>query len=100
MAATFSVWNYGTRQYDYFQAGEHDGTHITAGAPAPMLGTASVLGLTPEQFVWPLPKFAVRSGSGTVAVGQVASTQESRKPSIRSWIIYGAIAYAVWRALS
>lgn len=89
---TFSTWNYGTRQFDYYQAMGSNGTHVTE-SPTRLL-KGSQIGLTPEQFAARLPSGATRIGSGPVAVGEVASTGSTGVPS---WLLYGAIALLAWR---
>jgi len=67
---TYSVWNYGTRSYDYYTAPGAPATH--AGRP-PVRGGSS-LGAAPEQAAWPLPAGARKVGSGPLPKGRIAST--------------------------
>ncbi len=90
---TFSVWNYGTRKYDYYAAGQYKGTHVTQPENHAMLG--SRLGQTPDEFAASVPVGASKVGSGDVAKGQVASFGE--KGSVRQWLLYGVFAYIAWR---
>jgi len=66
----YSVWNYGTRQYDYYKAGVAGPIHA---GTAPKAIVSSPLGATPEQAAWPVPVGAVKVGSGTQARGRIAS---------------------------
>lgn len=92
----YSVWNNGTREYDYFSApGVAD---IHAGAPPRVHGSA--LGATPEQAAWPLPAGARRTGSGEMPQGRIASLGGSDGVfgiDIPSSIFYAAIGYFLWR---
>jgi hypothetical protein len=88
----FSVWNYGTRKYDYYQAGEHEGTHITK--PTVHSFAGSKIGMTVDQFAARVPAGASRAGSGDVAKGQVASFGAAGIPS---WLLYGVALYLAWR---
>lgn len=89
---TLSIWNYGKRQFDYYQAGDFAGTHVTT-APTRLLG-GSQIGMTPEEFAARLPPSATKVGSGPVVVGEVASTGSTGFPT---WLLYGAIALLAWR---
>ncbi len=91
----YSVWNYATRQYDYYQAGQHTATH--AGAP-PVRAGASALGATPEQAAWPLPAGAQRIGSGPYARGRVASLSGPLDSlGIPTWLLVAGGAFIAWR---
>lgn len=65
---TYSVWNYGTRAYDYYQAPGGGGTH----AGSPPVRSSSSLGASPEQAAWPLPVSATKIGSGRLPKGKIA----------------------------
>lgn len=70
----YSVYNYATRLYDYYQAGQPTGTH----APNPPTSlVASPLGDTPDAAAWRLPPGAKKIGSGELARGRVASFGDS-----------------------
>lgn len=66
----FSVYNYDTHLYDYYENRRGGGTH--AGSPPKSLVKSS-LGATPEQAAWKLPVDAVKVGSGQMPIGRVAS---------------------------
>lgn len=66
----YSVYNYDTRQYDYYEGSGPSGTH--AGSP-PKTFMKSALGATPEQAAWKLPPNAVKVGSGAMPEGRIAS---------------------------
>lgn len=89
----FSVWSYATRKYDYYQAGDHQGTHITQ--PTVHSFAGSQLGMTVDEFAAHVPQGATKVGSGDIAKGQVASFGEMGR--IRTWLIYGALAFLAWR---
>jgi hypothetical protein len=92
---TFSVWNYGTRQYDYYQGGEHKGTHITQ--PNSHLLATSRIGLTPDEFAQRVPEHARKVGSGAEARGQVASFGERGR--MGKLLLVGVLAFLAWRYL-
>lgn len=66
----YSVYNYGTRSYDYYQGGEVGGTH----APIPPKGRGGIsgMGMTADAAAWPLPAGAHKIGSGAEARGRIA----------------------------
>jgi len=66
---TYSVWNYGTRAYDYYTAPGASETH----AGAPKIRGSSALGAAPDQAAWPLPAGARHIGSGPLPKGRVAT---------------------------
>lgn len=96
--ARFSVWNYATHSYDYYEGRGNGKTH--AGTPPKARGAAA-LGATPEQAAWPLPAGARHVGSGTSPQGQIASTGADPDPgSIPMFVKVGAgigAAYLLWR---
>lgn len=92
--ATFSVWNFHTRQYDHYEAGQYQGTHVTTPTTGGLLG--SELGMTPEQFAVALPVEARKVGSSMIAQGRIASTGLGLG-SIPNWLLYGVLAYVAWR---
>jgi hypothetical protein len=92
----YSVWNNGTRSYDYYEApGTSD---IHAGAPPRVHGSA--LGATIDQAAWKLPGAARRMGSGEFPEGRIASLGGADSGGgVMNMIIYGALAYGAWRLL-
>lgn len=66
----YSVWNFGTASYDYYED-----ARVSTGQNAPKPGhlVNRTLGSTIDQASWPLPSDAKRIGSGTVAIGRVAT---------------------------
>lgn len=66
---TYSVWNSGTRVYDYYQT--RTPAPIHAGAPSHVTKTTP-LGATVDDAAYPLPADAVRVGSGPIARGKIA----------------------------
>lgn len=69
----FSVWNAGTRQFDYFENAEPE----TTNSAKPTHLTSRTLGSTVEQSAWPLPANATPVGSGPHAIGRVAIARSS-----------------------
>ena len=67
---TFSVWNQGSRQYDYYVSPNPE---TSANVESPSHLRARKLGSTPDQAAWPLPSNARHVGSGKQAHGRVAS---------------------------
>ena len=89
----YSVWDSGTRRYDYYQAAGDTGIH--AGAP-PRASTFE-LGATPEQAAWPLPDDAIKTGSGELPQGRIASTKPQAAGSFNELFLYVAAGYLLWR---
>lgn len=96
----FSVWNYRSRAYDYYDApAASDGTHVGA-PPTPLV--RGKLGATPDQAAWKLPVGATKVGSGSVAQGKVASLGDDSVlgislPSAPVMIGVGIAAYLLLR---
>ena len=66
----YSVWSFGKGAYDYYE----DARQPTAqNAPRPGHLANRTLGSTVDQASWPLPADAKLVGSGSVAIGRVAS---------------------------
>lgn len=65
----YSIYNHGSRTYDYYQAPATAATH----APVPPRASGpSAMGATAEQAAWPLPASARKVGSGAEAKGRIA----------------------------
>lgn len=98
---TYSVWNYGAKAYDYYQAPGKQETH--AGTP-PMRKARSDLGVTPEQAAWVVPTGARHVGSGQLPKGRIASLSgggalgDLTADPISLGLVAGLI-YLGWRAL-
>lgn len=94
----FSVFNTGTRSYDYYASpGTPD---IHAGAPARVM--ANALGATPDQASWRLPLGARKVGSGEMPIGRIASLggdDTSPAPSMKTIAVGMVVSYFIWRAL-
>lgn len=94
----FSVWNYATKAYDYYEGGNASGTHAPT-PPTPLL--SSPIGMSPEESAWRVPVGARKVGSGTVARGRVASLGGIEDsigiPSIAIPIAIGVAAWYLWR---
>jgi hypothetical protein len=92
----FSVWNNARRAYDYYEA-RGDAT-IHAGAPP--RASSNALGATPEQAAWPLPADAVKTGSGELPQGRIASRDGGQFAiDLPQSIFYAAVGYLIWRVL-
>ena len=91
----FSVWNAATRAYDYYKA--HGKPAIHAGAPP--RAESNALGATPDEAAWPLPANAVKTGSGEMPQGRIASTGDRGGIDLKTSIIYGVLGYALWKML-
>jgi hypothetical protein len=65
----YSVWDAGSRSYDYFQTAAATPT----APPEPTHLRSKALGLAPEDAAWPLPADAQWIGRGAQAKGKVAS---------------------------
>ena len=66
----YSVWNQGSRQYDYYDTPE---VQLGSNIPAPKHISAKDLGVPIDHAVWPLPSSAQKTGSGDQARGRIAS---------------------------
>lgn len=91
----YSVWNYDTKRYDYYQSAGASGTH--AGTPPRARGPKSDLGATPDQAAWPLPSGAQKVGSGASPQGRIASlgdTSDSGTPG--SLALIAGAGVALW----
>lgn len=67
--AAYSVWNPGTRMFDYYQTSE---MATVSNVEKPPHLQARTLGATVEQACWRLPTDARYTGSGEQAVGKIA----------------------------
>jgi hypothetical protein len=98
---TYSVWNTDTRQYDYYRGPGPGGTH--AGSP-PRRRSKTALGASPEDAAWKLPPSAVKTGSGDIPVGRIASIGNASALGIDtsdvvSVAVIAGLAYLAWEAL-
>lgn len=93
---TFSVWNYATKRYDYYEGGQQTGSH--AGTP-PSSVVGSQMGASPEQAAWRLPVGARQVGTGAIARGRIASLGNDGfdLPPLAIPIALGALALYFWR---
>lgn len=66
----FSVWNQGTRRYDYYESPQPE---ASANVEKPRHLRTRKLGSTVTQAAWPLPANARMVGSGDQAHGRIAS---------------------------
>lgn len=65
----YSVYNVGSRSYDYYEAPSAPATH----APAPALVSMGGIGIAPEAAAWRVPPGARKVGAGELPKGRVAS---------------------------
>jgi len=91
----YSVWNNSARGYDYYDAPGAHGIH----AAAPPRASLNELGATPEQAAWPLPPGAVKSGSGELPQGRIASTEPKSGHDFNVIFLYAAAGYFLWRMM-
>jgi hypothetical protein len=96
---TYSVWNPGSRLYDYFATSEEHPIH----APSPKRTSTRPLGATPEEAAWKLPPMAHRIGSGAMPQGRIASlngADEATGSSMPTWWPVAAVGIAMllWRS--
>lgn len=66
----FSVWNQAAGEFDYY---ENSTTQDVLNVERPSHLVSRALGSTVDQAAWPLPSDVQRIGSGSCAVGRVAS---------------------------
>lgn len=97
----FSVYNYATRQYDYYRGGKPTGTH--AGSP-PISWGRHALGATPEQASWRVPAGAVKIGSGELPQGRIATQRAMGLGDVElggtsTWLLLGALGFLAWKVL-
>ncbi len=94
----YSVYNYDTHAYDYYEGSGAGGTHV--GSPK-LRKPKSELGASPEQAAWVLPPGARKVGAGPLPRGSIASLSgvegASGSSGLLQYGLYAAIAYAVWR---
>lgn len=98
----YSIYNYGTRQYAYYEVPGPTPTHAP---PPPARGTAEI-GATPEQAAWRLPMGARKVGEGEMPRGRIASLGD--EPAViggnyvRAFKLGAAaiVAYLAWKELS
>jgi hypothetical protein len=99
----YSVWNYDTKAYDYYQGSGPKGAH--AGAP-PIRRSRSELGATPEQASWRVPSDARKVGSGDMPQGRIATIggvsslgDDALFSNPASLAVMAVIAYLAWKVL-
>ena len=97
----YSVYNYDTHAYDYYEGRGAGGTH--AGSPRIRKPTSD-LGASPEQAAWVLPPGSRKVGSGALPQGSIASLsgaepESSSMPGPLELGIYAAIVYTIWRTI-
>jgi hypothetical protein len=96
----YSVYNYDTKLYTYYEGSGPKGTH--AGAPPASL-IKSKYGATIEQSSWKLPGNARKVGQGDLPKGRIATSGVGFSlgdvPSMdpASIAVLGGLAYLAWR---
>lgn len=98
----WSVWNHAIRGYDYYRSPDPDDRVNT---PSPKHIPRKDHGVPPDRASWPLPKNAVKIGSGELARGRIASTKAHELAGLAdrnivipmSWVATGVAAWLLWR---
>lgn len=67
----YSVYNYGSRTFDYYEADVANAAHAGKPPRSSLLSESA----TPEQAAWPLPMGAKLVGSGTMPKGRIAGNR-------------------------
>jgi len=93
--ATFSVYNYATKAYDYYEAPGSRPTH----AGAPMILSLGGVGVSPDDAAWKLPPGAKKVGSGELPRGRIASLEGLPGGDTTKLVLLGAAAFLAWRYL-
>lgn len=92
--ATYSVYDYTRKVYDYYEGSGPGGAH----AGAPLVGSLGGIGATPEQAAWSLPAGARKVGSGELPKGRIASLGGlETQPAIVKLGLAALAAYAAWK---
>lgn len=95
--ATYSVYDYTRRVYDYYDAPGPGGTH--AGSP-PRPRAMGDIGAPPNRAAWKLPLAARKTGSGEMPRGRIASVDgDDGAWDATHALAYAAIAYVAWRMI-
>lgn len=94
----YSVYNYGTRQYDYYMGGRQAGAH----APTPRKRLRAGLGgATPEQAAWKLPAGARHVGAGEQARGLIAVSGIIGDATTGfEFVGVGLLAFVLWKVFA
>jgi hypothetical protein len=91
----YSVYNYATKAYDYYEAHEARPTH----ASAPMIVSMGGVGVSPEDAAWTLPPGSRKVGSGEFPRGRIASLGGIASSSTGKIALLGLAAVLAWRYL-
>lgn len=95
----YSVYRYGARTYDYYEAPGKDETH----AGAPPIRSHKPIGATLEQASWVVPPGARRVGSGELPRGRIAVLPGAalgsyvESGSFAKVAILGGLLWLTWR---
>ncbi len=92
----YSVFNYDTRSYDYYEGPGPGGTH----AGSPDVPRRKGMGATPEQAAWRVPASATKVGSGVLPKGKIAALGAVDAPDgfeLRTLALPIAAAVVLWR---
>ncbi len=92
---TYSVYNHGTKRYDYWRAPGDGATH----AGAPRIRSSSDIGATPEGASWSLPAGAVKVGTGELPQGRIASLGTFESGDGVKVGLLALAAYLAWKVL-
>lgn len=93
----YSVYNYGTKSYDYYDDGRPSPTH--AGAPPVSATLGDTIGVAPEAAAWRLPIGVTKIGSGSMPRGRVATAGGMGDVDAGRLGMIAIGAYLAWRLL-
>lgn len=92
--AVYSVYNYGSKSYDYYDDGQPAPTHAGPPPIAPMGG----IGETPESAAWRLPLGARKVGSGDLPRGKIASLGGTDTAGdLGKLAVIAGVGYLIWK---
>lgn len=99
----YSVYNYGSRGFDYYEAAEKPTAHAGKPTGSSFFGGSGENGkpIAPEQAAWRVPVGARRAGSGPTPKGRIAALGEldgfDSTTSILALGVIGYFAYKFWK---
>lgn len=104
----YSVYDHGTRVYNYFEDQRPEGTHASAPPKVALGGVATgkqgAIGVVPEAATWRLPWGAKKVGAGPLPKGRIASVGGAAMGDVNLEIPLGFVValgfgYLAWRTL-
>lgn len=96
----YSVWNQASGMFDYYEAPKAQ-AKLNVEKPTHIMHRN--LGVTVDQAAWPLPSDAKKVGSGTEAIGRVATTRRGAlgdsdiDPSLVKIGMLGLAGFLLWK---